>query len=443
MKKVSARAFGVGTLLALSAVGHSYAETPQVQYVFAPGISNNCNTFFYSNIKERSDCKTSDASRGSLADKIRTGQNDSVSLYGYGKTEDSRNNSISTQASDFLNSWGNAGSSLPRIIVGHSQGNLRARYAMQNLGATNFAGATGTAVKGFISIDGPHAGAPITVNTPAIARSVMADASTAGLLNVAYNLQPVWNFIIRLFNKDGGTNVDFSSPQGAYAAVISGAKVEETAPGLVDMNPGSSFLNSINANSSCYWLYWGWGGGTWRYICSGGAGTLPSSVNVASIRGKNNKLWGGLESANYIDWGKWDIFGLSMPSPTLRTDVNAGMIFVRQYAWGQQGVCNASFRLWRAACDSWSATLRFLDQTDDQDKALATLVGSTEGDGTVPLSSQSVYSANPSLGGNNLGNFDVEDGSHGGANAVVDKVKTMQYITTIQGLMGVPRSTAP
>jgi hypothetical protein len=68
---------------------------------------------------------------------------------------------------------------------------------------------------------------------------------------------------------------------------------------------------------------------------------------------------------------------------------------------------------------------------------------STEGDGTVPLSSQSVYSANPNLGGNNLGTFDVVDGSHGGANAVVDKLETMRHIVTIQGRMKVPTSNNP
>jgi hypothetical protein len=65
---------------------------------------------------------------------------------------------------------------------------------------------------------------------------------------------------------------------------------------------------------------------------------------------------------------------------------------------------------------------------------------STEGDGTVPLSSQSVYSANPNLGGVNLGIFDIPDGSHGGTNAVVDKPGTMDAIRTIQRQMTIPVS---
>ena len=93
---------------------------------------------------------------------------------------------------------------------------------------------------------------------------------------------------------------------------------------------------------------------------------------------------------------------------------------VRFYAYTQQTGCNASFRLWQAACNSWNATLRFLGKTEDQDRTLRTLVGSDEGDGTGPLSSQSVYGASPSLGGTNLGVLDVSDGSHGEFNAIVN-----------------------
>jgi len=189
MTKARTRALGTLSLLAFSLLAQAQAQTTTpVQYIFAHGISNNCDTFF--NTGTNPTICTSPAA-GGLAAKIKTGGNASAPVYG--QTIETKSIDINTQAQQFLSGMNNSGSSLPKVIIAHSQGVLRSRQAIQRLtgGANN--------VKGIISISGPNAGAPITVNAPSYARSVLADASTAGLLNVAGNFQGAWNLLVGLF----------------------------------------------------------------------------------------------------------------------------------------------------------------------------------------------------------------------------------------------------
>jgi pimeloyl-ACP methyl ester carboxylesterase len=415
MTKLQTRALGTVTLLAVSLLTHAHAQTTPVQYVFAHGLSNNCDTFFNTGTGSAT-CTTPAGS--SLAGKIKTGGNASASVYG--QTIETKSMGIAAQGQTFLNGMNSTGSSLPKVIVAHSQGTLRSRYALQRLpnGANN--------VKGFIGISGPHAGAPITVNTPPFLRAAIADFNTAGLAILVPNILPSL-VAVGLVNRNvlEIPREVFTDKDTTYRYLENLAGATPTDPGFTDLYPGSSFLNNINNLTNCYWV---WNGG-FSVVCSSNGGTLPSTVSVASIVGKNNKFWDGLIDPNGA-------------APLNRSTVSTALGFVRTYAYSQQAGCNGSLRLWQAACNSWNATLRFLDKTEDQDRTLRTVVGSDEGDGTVALSSQSVYGASPSLGGTNLGVFDVVDGSHGGFNPIVNKLGTIRAIRRIQELMSIPQSNS-
>ena len=292
MTKLQTRALGTVTLLAVSLLTQAHAQTTPVQYVFAHGLSNDCDTFFQGGAGQSIGSICTSPAAGSLAAKVRTSGtsvNGTVLAPVYGQTIETRTTGIATQGQTFLNGMNSTGSSLPKVIVAHSQGTLRSRYALQRLpnGASD--------VKGFIGISGPHAGAPITVNTPPFLRAAIADFNTAGLAILVPNILP---FLVQI-GRVPSSVLDipqevFTNKDTTYRYLENLAGVTPTDPGFTDLYPGSGFLNDINNLTNCYWVWNGW----FRIICSTNGGTLPSTVSVASIVGKNNKFWDGLIDPN-------------------------------------------------------------------------------------------------------------------------------------------------
>ncbi|PYE51861.1 esterase/lipase family protein [Deinococcus yavapaiensis] len=405
-------------LLALTAM-RAPAQTLAPDYVFAHGLSNSCETFFGSN-GTNGVCTTADPS--TLVARIKSGANAAVNVSG--RTIETKAIGVADQAQQLAQ---DLVSERPKIIVGHSQGVIRSRYALQVLkGQTR-------GVRGLISISGPNGGAPIVTNAPAFARRVLSDLTTSGLLQVAVNAQPAYNTMASIANALREKSLPFfydaiNSPQNAFDAIMRAANVNITDPGFTDLAPGSALLTQLS-NQSCRWTFNLGTTNQFTYICSPTDGPkLDASVAVASIRGKNNLLFGGLLNAD--------------KKPLLDT-ANAA---IRAYSYTMQAPCRLSFNLYRAACDSMEATWRLLSVTENVEQAFERDIigaeGASAGDGVVPLWSQSVHGSSPYIGGtpvtspDGTQNFDIDSASHGGENAILGKIDTFYKVRQIQEAMG-------
>nr|WP_246580673.1 hypothetical protein [Deinococcus aestuarii] len=140
--------------------------------------------------------------------------------------------SIPAQATDLPNKVPGLGSR-PYMMIGHSQGGLRARYFAEFLAQNQ----TKTNLKALLTVGSPNQGAPIVVNGPGVIQRINTDATIAslGLLNVA-------SMVIT-----GKASVQ------EYIPALFGANTT----GTMDMAPHSTFmqqLNDYNRVDRCEWV---------------------------------------------------------------------------------------------------------------------------------------------------------------------------------------------
>ncbi|GGB70947.1 esterase/lipase family protein [Deinococcus soli (ex Cha et al. 2016)] len=256
------------------------------------------------------------------------------------------------------------GTVTPYVLIGHSQGGLRARYYAQYI-----APQTGKAqnLKGLMTIGTPHQGAPIINNGPALITRINRDVSIAsiGLANVGLGLVT------------GNTSLQ---SQRALAFLF------QRPQGVADLDPSSDFLKTLNNTrtvaGNCRWvsvnliIYT-----RWYQICDQvpdpGNAPIPGNVVTASVVGTQNNLFNAY--------------------PEGRTYRNAAVGIGSVIAAGWSA---AAFWTFGATIPMAAAGWDFVYVAANAENIWQNeVVGSTEGDFIVPKASQNIYAANPNLGG--------------------------------------------
>ena len=278
-----------------------------------------------------------------------------------GSSCDTKHTAIDTQArvmADALESQTDPGGSLDGIdafvLIGHSQGTLRNRAALQfgyldqDLSAKTI---------GIINVGSPGAGAPIIPN------------GTRFLAYIKYNLDLATYGVWRAFAGIGVLlSADFRN--ALFAA-------EAMTPSKSDMAPGSSFISRLNQDKvdRCRyvrrsvwvgWLWWRHKEFRWVRVCERvpANNRIPGHVAVLDIAGTNNKFSSLMPGAyNHIH-------GLGYPMSVAAV-----------------GFWSISWQIWPIPIAVGLTNLSYTMLTFD-DQWQARVVGSREGDATVTLSSQ-------------------------------------------------------
>jgi len=240
------------------------------------------------------------------------------------------------------------------VLVGHSQGTLRNRAAVQ-FGYLDAALASKTI--GLINVGSPGAGAPIVPNSSRFWGWVNwnANLATAGVSNAIIN----------------ALAVAFSEVRGALFAA------EANTPSKMDMAPGSSFINRLNqvtAQQCRYvrrtvwvgWLWWRHKEYHWVRVCRRvpANNRIPGHVAVLDIAGTNNH------------------FSSLMPD-TYNTILGIGMLssIAAIKFWSM------SWMIWPIPIATGLTNLSYIMLNFDN-VWQSDVVGSREGDATVTLSTQ-------------------------------------------------------
>ncbi len=153
------------------------------------------------------------------------------SAYGtvFGLSHDTYGMGIAAQADSLFNAINNNSADTDYILVGSSQGGLRSRYVAQN----KLSGAALNHLKAIVTFDTPHSGALI-----------------------AQNVVPYLNGIN---NEIRIGSFGFLSLKQILASVPAASTIGDLAsltgnePGLVDLRPGSTFINNLNG-IDCHWV---------------------------------------------------------------------------------------------------------------------------------------------------------------------------------------------
>ena len=240
------------------------------------------------------------------------------------------------------------------VLVGHSQGTLRNRAAVQ-FGYLDAALASKTI--GLINVGSPGAGAPIVPNSSRFWGWVNwnANLATAGVSNAIIN----------------ALAVAFSEVRGALFAA------EANTPSKMDMAPGSSFINRLNqvtAQQCRYvrrtvwvgWLWWRHKEYHWVRVCRRvpANNRIPGHVAVLDIAGTNNRFSSLMPNAYNT------IYGLGFP-------VSVAAI----------GFWSISWQIWPIPIATGLTNLSYIMLNFDN-VWQSDVVGSREGDATVTLSTQ-------------------------------------------------------
>jgi hypothetical protein len=272
--------------------------------------------------------------------------------------------------------------SIPSILIGYSMGGLRARSYLQLQSGYK------SNIKGLITIDTPHSGAPVINNIPVLTSRLARDLGLAlGLITPALSLL---GFSVA---KPLGYQI------GEWATYMQAGETKN------DLRPGSVIISQLNAaTKTCtltkvkvndpllgiiYKLV---------TICKyANPSPIPTDVKTMSIRGLNNSIRAMSPIARQIsDIGSWAAAGVA-----------AGCAAAVFFTFGLTAPCAIG-----AADISW--VLFHLD-----DVWANTVVGSTEGDAIVPKTSQNMYQyLGPEvLGGTPILNRyrDISDGQHDNA----------------------------
>ena len=255
------------------------------------------------------------------------------------------------------------------VLVGHSQGTLRNRAALQ-LGYLPSSIASKTI--GLVNIGSPGAGAPVVLNAPGFITRVQADLLLA---------HPIL----------GAAATGAIGYLSVTNPVVSAIRGSDRFPGFADMKPNGQFISRINAQSvqTCRWKRgWKWVGWLWWrhrvphwfYVCKRvpADNRIPAHVAVLDIVGTDNNVFhvlaGGPENQAKIDEITEQFRGLSVYFGALSAAYWAA-VFLPPWQW------------WFAPSAIAAADLSYITgnfynvwQVD--------LVGSREGDATVPLYSQ-------------------------------------------------------
>lgn len=143
---------------------------------------------------------------------------------------------LSSQGTGLFNEINSVGGS-NYILVGHSQGGLISRYAAQSYQQANPKQIT---VAGVVTLDTPHQGAPLAL-TPAVAASDGLQALATNLYNSTGCLTAYDNLVCF-----------FASLAYTGAPDLAEYGLQQGAPAIVDLTPGSAFLTQLNAFSESF-----------------------------------------------------------------------------------------------------------------------------------------------------------------------------------------------
>jgi pimeloyl-ACP methyl ester carboxylesterase len=250
----------------------------------------------------------------------------------------------------------------PYVMIGQSQGGLRARYFAQYL--ANDSGKLGN-LKGLVTIGTPNAGAPVINNAPAFMGRLDYDIFVGGIgaLNTLAGLVT-------------GTSLVRDIPQLAYL----------TSTGARDLDPSGDFIATINntktMQANCQWVESGWWIFTsWDLVCDtvpdAGNRAIPASVTTMSIVGTDNSIFD-----LYPEVGTWQPAAIA-----------GGAILSASWAALLPVTLGFSAVPLQASLDFTGIAINIGSIWQGE------VVGSYEGDAIVPKTSQNIYSANPNIGG--------------------------------------------
>ena len=138
---------------------------------------------------------------------------------------------LSNQGNALINEMNSVGGT-NYILIGHSQGGLISRYAAQH-----FQNQIPQPVKGVVSLDAPHQGAPLAI-VGGVAITDGFQFLATGLWDTTGCVTPYDNFVCYMaaLTYDG-------------APLIGSDFEADTVPALIDLTPGSQFLTQLNGTS--------------------------------------------------------------------------------------------------------------------------------------------------------------------------------------------------
>jgi len=240
------------------------------------------------------------------------------------------------------------------ILIGHSQGTLRNRAALQ-FGYLDPALEARTI--GLVNVGSPGSGAPIIPN------------GTRFLAYIKYNLDLATYGVWRAF-----AGIGVLSSEGFRNALFA---AEAMTPSKRDMAPGSSFINRLNQDKAdqCHyvrklvwvgWLWWRHKEYRWVRVCKRvtADNRIPGHVAVLDIAGTNNKFSSLMPSTYDM------IHGLGYPMSVAAI-----------------GFWSISWQIWPIPIATGLTNLSYTMLTFDY-QWQTRVVGSREGDATVTLDSQ-------------------------------------------------------
>jgi len=318
---------------------------------------------------------------------LKTGQNASAIFNNCYTNEHNYDTlaSIDSQARNLASKVGSHSNKL--ILVGHSQGGLRARQFAQYYRYLQ----PGANLYGLVTVDSPNQGAPIIVNLP------------GKIASIDINLRLATFPIIAIAESWANCNLECIIRQQGNIAVFG------PEAGLQDMRPGSEFLKQLN-NTYCRWesrIEYRWVGPpgdkeqvavtVWYEICTTGGrpgfSPIPSNVWTASIIGTNNNVYAMTpEISQYISY----IGGIGSVATPI---------------WTAALVLTLGF----SAAPLVAAISLVNEAANFQSNWMNQVVGSTQGDAVVPAYSQNMYNnlSTGVIGGAGAFTYNV-NATHGG-----------------------------
>ena len=399
-----------GVLSATLAVGGVAQGQQVVDYYLNHGFTNNCHIFdgredLGGTAKGTLNCTLSTAQPSNPSDWLNFAQwTQTAANTVRAGTYDSDNSTLSAQGQQLYDSINQGSLTTPFVLLGHSQGGLRARDYIQLK-----AGAGNPNLKALITIGTPHAGTPIVNGVRSIISQIRNNLSVASfgiseLFVIGYG--GVDNILTKLV---AGNPVAQSA--GLDPAIINSLGAQE-------LTVGSTALETLNnIGTYCRWEYQGWWiFGQWVQICQKQPNqfpVLPASLSVLSVVGTNNNLYEYAPEA------------LPLVLGYLNTVRNVQ---------GASCTIGVVFLIGIPACISLGDLNGLLSNlpTVYQDR----IVGSREGDAFINKYSQNVYSANPFLGGNGFYREIYATHSGNPARAELNIGGTRNKIREFQGLVG-------